>query len=93
MSVPRIYVDLHNLDDDNRVRLTCAGTLKDLEQEGIALHEGLPLSFYTDDADDQGHPDPLYVDGVVEFDATARSWVARMDWPRLRHASQDGTVT
>jgi hypothetical protein len=94
MSQPRIYADFHNLDDDNRLRLTCAGTLKDLERHGIELREGLRLTFYTDDADAEGRPDDLLVDGVVRYDEGQRCWVAQADWQHLRHASQDGaTIT
>jgi hypothetical protein len=83
----RIYADFQNLDDDNRLRLTCAGTRHDLERHGIELKEGLKLALYTDDADDQGHSDPLLADGVVHFNSTDQCWVAEIDWDALRHAS------
>ena len=31
MSPSKIYADFHNLDDLNRLKLTCAGTREDLE--------------------------------------------------------------
>jgi hypothetical protein len=89
MSLSRIYADFHNLDDSNRLRLTCAGTKADLERLGIELQEGLVLTFYMDDADDQGRPDELRVEGVVHFDEDRQSWIADVDWSRARHESEE----
>jgi len=89
MSGTKVYADFHNLDDFNRLRLTCAGTTADLTREGIQLREGLVLTFYMDDADDQGRPDELLAEGVVEFNETERIWVAQVDWSAVRHASED----
>src|SRR5258707_10141611 len=86
MNRPRIYADFQNLDDANRLRLTCAGTRQDLEREGIQLREGLVLTFYTDDADDQDRADELRVEGVVHYDEGGQCWVATVDWGALRHA-------
>ena len=87
MATPKIYADFQNLDDFNRLRLTCAGTLEDLERHGILLHEGLALTFYTDDADEDGRPDDLLVDGVVSFSENEHCWVAAIDWSAIQHAS------
>jgi hypothetical protein len=87
----RIYADFHNLDDLNRLKLTCAGTREDLERLGIELREGLVLTFYMDDADDQGRPDELCVEGVVLFDADDISWIADVDWSKVRHESTPET--
>ena len=89
MPAPHVYSDFHNLDDSNRLRLTCAGTGEDLARQGIELREGLALTFNMDDADDRGRPDELLVDGVVHFDATARCWVAVADWNTVRHVSDE----
>jgi hypothetical protein len=89
MDSTRVYADFQNLDDDNRLRLTCAGTQRDLERLGISLREGLVLTFYTDDADDQGRPDELRAEGVVHYDEVGRGWVAAIDWTALRHASDE----
>ena len=88
MSTPRVYADFQNLDDANRLLLTCAGTLQDLQRQEIQLQEGLVLTFYSDDADDQGQPDELRVEGVVHYDADGQCWVATVDWA-LRHASEE----
>jgi hypothetical protein len=91
MNAPRIYADFQNLDDHNRLKLTCAGTFQDLQKHGIELGEGLRLTFYTGDADDYGRPDELRVEGVVHYDNAAQCCVAAVDWERLWHASQEHT--
>lgn len=83
----RIYADFHNLDDENRLNLTCVGTIEDLERLGIGLREGLEFTFYTDDANDHGEPDDLIVDGVVEYDRGHQRWVAKVDWSTVKHTS------
>ena len=80
MSFLKVYADFQNIDDANRLRLTCAGTLQDLAHHGLQLCEGLVLTLYSDDADDQGQPDELRVEGVVHYDA---------DWAAIRHASDE----
>lgn len=87
MSLPRIYADFHNLDDENRVRLTCAGTARDIERLGIELTEGMRVTLYTDDADDLGRSDEMFVEGLIRFSDPDRSWVAVVDWTAVRHAS------
>jgi hypothetical protein len=89
MAHPRVYADFQNLDDFNRLRLTCAGTRDDLARQNIQLHEGLVLTFYTDDADEAGRPDELLADGVVRRNTAEQCWVAEVDWNALRHASDD----
>jgi hypothetical protein len=84
-----VYADFQNLDDANRLRLTCAGTMQDLARQGIQLQEGLILTLYSDDADDQGQPDELRAEGVVHYDADEQYWVATIDWTAIRHASEE----
>ena len=86
----KVYADFQNIDDAHRLRLTCAGTLKDLAHHAIQLHEGLVLTFYSDDADDHGQPDELRVEGVVHYDADGQCWVATINWAAIRHASEVG---
>lgn len=89
MTTPRVYADFQNLDGANRLRLTCSGTRRDLERQGIELREGLVLTFYTHDADDLGQPDELRVEGVVHDNQDEQCWVAEVDWGALRHASDE----
>jgi hypothetical protein len=92
MAHPRVYADFQNLDDENRLRLTCAGTRRDLERQAIDLCEGMMLTLYTDDATDDGQPDELLADGVVHFNETEKCWVATIDWQAIRHASAEGSL-
>ena len=87
MAAPRVYADFQNLDDENRLRLVCAGTRRDLERQKIELREGMALTLYTDDADDQGRPDELVADGVAHFNEEENCWVEAIDWQAIRHAS------
>jgi hypothetical protein len=89
MSIPRIYADFQNLDNYNRLKLTCAGTREDLAQHAIELQEGMALTFYMDDADDQGRSDELRADGVVHYNKDEQCWVAAIDWAAIRHASDE----
>jgi hypothetical protein len=89
MAPPKVYADFQNLDDENRLRLTCAGTLRDLERQGIRLHEGLVLTLYSDDANDEGNPDELRAEGRAQFNHREGCWVAVVDWSALRHASAE----
>ena len=83
---PRVYTDFQNLDDFNRLRLTCGGTVQDLERLGIPLRAGLVLTFYTDDEDNDGRPDDLLAEGVVHYNDEQQCWVAAINWGASRHA-------
>lgn len=63
MVQPKIYADFQNADSQGRLRLNCVGTLEDLAQQHVQLREGLCLTLYADDLDDQGRPDELLVEG------------------------------
>jgi hypothetical protein len=69
------------------VRLNCTGTLEDLAQQHIQLREGLLLTLYADDLNDQGQLDELCAEGVVTYSEAEHGWVALIDWAALRHAS------
>ncbi len=90
---PRIYADFHNLDDANRIRLTSAGTREDLARQNIQLCEGLALTLFMDDADDDGRPNDLLADATIHFNSQEACWVAAVDWSALRHASGEKIVT
>lgn len=92
MKDSRVYVDFLKTDDLRRVLLTTQGTLKDLAQSGIQLHEGLVLSVYSDDADSQGNRDNLLAVGVVRFDEGMKVWVLEIDWTSITHESDDKTA-
>ena len=91
MVKPKIYADFHNADAQGRLRLNCIGTIEDLAEQQIELHEGLLLTLYADDLDVQGQLDELLVDGVVSFSEEEHGWVAAINWTAIRHASDRKT--
>lgn len=93
MMKPRIYADFNSADSQGRLRLNCVGTLEDLSQQQVALHEGMALTLYADDLDDKGQPDELLVDGLVSFSQDEQCWVAAIDWSAIRHASDQRVPT
>jgi hypothetical protein len=62
--------------------------MEDLAQQHIDLHEGLLLTLYSDDLDDQGQLDELQVEGAVSFSEEEHCWVAAIDWDTIHHASE-----
>ncbi len=88
MAAPRIYADFHNADSQGRLRLTCAGTTRDLEGQQIKLAAGLTLTLYAGDADDEGRSQDIETRGVVEYSDDEQCWVARIDWSAIKHAKE-----
>lgn len=89
MAEPKIYADFHNADAQGRLRLNCVGTLEDLARQQVELREGLLLTLYADDLDEQGRADDLLVEGIVSFSVEEHCWVAAIDWAVIRHGSKD----
>lgn len=88
MAKPKVYADFHNADPQGRIRLNCVGTVEDLSQQHVELHEGLALTLCADDLDAQGKLTELLVDGIVSFSQEEHCWVAAVDWDEIRHAEQ-----
>src|SRR5262245_11757354 len=91
MVQPKIYADFHNADTQGRIRLNCVGTMEDLAQQRIELREGLALTLYSDDLDENGQLDELLADGIVSFSEEEHCWVAAIDWSAIHHASDART--
>jgi hypothetical protein len=51
-----------------------AEALTDIERLGIQLADGEPLTVSDYDADDQGNPTWLVVQGIARFDAERSAW-------------------
>lgn len=88
MEALKVYADFHNADAQGRLRLNCIGTIEDLARQRVELREGLPLTFYSDDRNDQGGLDELLVEGIVSFSSEECCWVAAIDWAAIRHGSE-----
>jgi hypothetical protein len=84
MAHPRVYADFHNADAKGRLRLNCVGTIEDLSRLKIQLREGLVLTIYSDDAENEGHPSELEVEGRVEHSSDEECWVAAIDWSAIQ---------
>jgi hypothetical protein len=63
------------------------GTKDDIAKTGTILREGMRLSFWNDDSNDEGQPDPLYFDGIVHFDSEAGEWYVVIDDESYHHES------
>jgi hypothetical protein len=83
-----IYADFMKMDYEGRLVLTCLGTHKDLEKHNISLKDGLKLVFYNDDEDDNGNPDNLVVEGIVQYDENNERWVANINWDGIKNISK-----
>ena len=75
MNKPRVFADFHNADVKGRLRLSCVGTIEDLERQGIVLREGQSLIIYSED---------LEVEGVVHYSEEEKLWTAVIDWNAIR---------
>ena len=75
MSKPRIFADFHNADVQGRLRLSCVGTIEDLERHGITLRNGQSLIIYSEE---------LEVEGVVHYSQEEKLWTAVIDWNAIR---------
>lgn len=71
MKKPRIYVDFHNSDTQERLRLNCTGTIEDLARQRVQLYPGQTLQLYSED---------LEVEGVVTYSTEENLWVAVINW-------------
>jgi len=88
---PRVYADLNagwKVGDQYIVPLNSLATQEDMRQLGQSPIPGLTVDFWTDDGDDEGHPDPLLFQGMIQFDEGTQNWVAVTAWNDFRHASE-----
>lgn len=87
--IPKIYADFHKVDENGRLILICIGTKSDIEKYGVEFQDGMVITFYCDDADDDGNPDDLLADGIVSYDVEKYYWTATIDWNTVRHTSDE----
>lgn len=74
MNTVRIFADFHNADVKGRLRLSCVGTIEDLERHGIVLREGQSLIIYSEE---------LEVEGIVHYSEEENLWTAVIDWDAI----------
>jgi hypothetical protein len=63
------------------------GTTQDVMLNDIKLREGMRLSFYCEDSDDEGKSDDLLFEGTVHFDPEKSQWYTIIDESSYRHES------
>jgi hypothetical protein len=88
---PRVYADLNGgwrHGNDYTFFLNSRATETDLRQSGLSLRLGLAVDFWTDDGDEDGSPDPLLFQGVIQYHEDTQQWVAVTGWNDFRHASE-----
>ncbi len=87
---PRIYADFNKLDKDRNAILVCLGTKNDLEEQDLKLVKGLEVTLYQpDDVDEEGNPDCLEVDAVIEYDSTNNFWIGVFEWEEMDYRSSN----
>lgn len=82
-----LWVDFQNAGKDG-VRLICKGTLDEISEKGLTLHEGLQLIIWTEDQDDDGKPDNLVVNAVIKYSTIDGCWIAQFNVDDLKNESQ-----
>ena len=75
MNKPKVFVDFHNADTHDRLRLNCIRTIEDIAQQQIVLRDGVCLTLYSEE---------LEVEGVVEYSTDEHLWVAAIDWRAIK---------
>ena len=75
MNKAKVFVDFHNADTHDRLRLNCNGTIEDLAQQQIVLCDGMCLTLYSEE---------LAVEGVVEYSTDEHLWLAVIDWRAIK---------
>ena len=78
MDISRVFVDFHNADAQERLRLNCLGTIEDLSRQHTNL-ENSQLMLYGED---------LEVDEVIQFSEDEKIWVVAIDWNQIRQLEQ-----
>ena len=75
MNKLRVFAAFHNADVQGKVRLNCAGTVADLQRQGIVLRDGQSLIIYSE---------KLEVEGIVHYSEEENLWTAIIDWNAIR---------
>jgi hypothetical protein len=102
MNRVRIFHDFNTLEGDPpyeggvhqtvRAPLVCRGTADDLARLGIELHDGMLVTLYEPEVDNDGNPDCLEVDAVIRRDRSGGYWVGEFDFAELCYASENRKI-
>jgi hypothetical protein len=83
MNKPKVFVDFHNADTHDRLRMNCIGTIEDIAQQQIVLRDGVCLTLYSEE---------LEVEGVVEYSTDEHLWVAAIDLQAIKDIGPQAIV-
>lgn len=61
----RIYVDFNEMIDDTTVLLSAGDSKIDSHGNEIIFFEGMPISIYSEDVNEDGNSDNLVAEGIV----------------------------
>jgi lysophospholipase L1-like esterase len=79
MHKPYFYVDFNEMVDANTVLLSAGDSKVDARGVTVQLREGMLVSVYMDDLDENGNVDNLVANGVVTKNTEA-GWAAHVKW-------------
>lgn len=96
MNTPRIYVDFNEMPSREEVVLSQSDTKADARGNPVVLTEGMRLTVYSDDQDENGKPDPLIAEGVVLRNhyggwTSAAKWLLKINERGIRHESDEAS--
>jgi hypothetical protein len=83
----KLWVDF-NASTDNGLRLNCRGTIDDLSKQKIELKEGLKLTLWCEDTDENDNPDNLVVEATAHFNDKQKVWEGVFVWENIKHESE-----
>lgn len=95
MDKARIYVDFNEMVSEDVYLLSKDDSKNDSSGNPVVFYEGMPISIYSDDADDTGKTDHLIAEAVaIKIDLSSYSpnwqnvkWCCRVDTDSLLHES------
>ncbi len=80
MDIPRIYVDFNEMISFDLVLLSKENYKQDSVGNLVHLYEGLEVSIYMDDEDDNRDSDSLVASGIVVKNKIKSGWGAIAKW-------------
>jgi hypothetical protein len=93
MTKPVFYVDFNEMLESDLVLLSATDIKVDLDGKSVHLNEGLEITVFMEDENEQGHPDNLVATGTVEVNdglgwSSHVKWCCRIDARGTRHQSE-----
>ncbi|HSH98806.1 MAG: hypothetical protein ACAH07_02205 [Methylophilaceae bacterium] len=93
MNKSRIYVDFNEMISDSEVLLSQKDTKVDSNGNEVVFIDGLNVSVYMDDEDENGNRDNLIAEGIAIRNYTnlypIARWLLKIDTKGIRHESDE----